>query len=248
MIKRIVTVLIGALIVAALVACDLNVRAENGTPTPVAANSADLATTADIAKLKDAVTNTKGANSFHLETNVNIVDSIVRDVDRANNRSVYTRCTAYNGVCSRVTTIMTDTYSTKDGGASFTKGDKGDVGMDSLNYIWDQLTPEKIDKANGVLRIGNPAAAETFTGTTTIHYTIIASDMARIASALDLPQTNGTFDIWITDEEKPVVLQMSFNGRSGFWPFDGKDLIAVARWSKINEPVSIEAPSADKVK
>jgi hypothetical protein len=63
-----------------------------------------------------------------------------------------------------------------------------------------------------------------------------------------MPDTNGTFDIWITTDEKPVVLQMSFNGRAGFWPFEGRDLIAVARWSRLNEPVSIEAPPADKIR
>ncbi len=247
MIKKLVTICIGALLMVALAACDLNVKTENGSPTPVAANTADLATTGDIAQLEEAVANTKGADSFHLVTNVNVNDTILRDVDRANNRSIYTRCNLPYAPCTQVITILTDTYSTTDG-VMYKKGYKGDVGMDALNYVWNQLTPEKIDKANGVLRIGNPAAAETFTGTTSVHYTIIASDMARIAPSLEIPDTNGTFDIWITTGEKPVVLQMSFNGRAGFWPFEGRDLIAVARWSKINEPVSIEAPAADKVR
>lgn len=250
MIKRIVTMCIGALIILTLAACDLSVRTENGTPTPVAANPQNLATTSDIDKLKQAIANTKEADSFHLETNVNIVDTIVRDVDRANNKSRYLRCNAWNGNsnCVQVITVITGTYSTKDNGATYTRGDKGDVGMDSLNYVWDQLTPEKIDRTNGMLRIGAPAAAETFTGTTTIHYTIIADDMAKIAPSLDIPQTNGTFDIWITDADEPVVLQMSFNGTAGFWPWEGRDLIATARWSKINEPVAIELPPVEKVK
>ena len=247
MTKRLITLCIVGLLAIILAACDVSARVDSGTPTPVPAAGITLASDADIAMLNEAVANTKGASAFHLESNVNLTDVIVRDVDQANNRSRYTRCIGANLTCSQVTTILTDTYTTTDGGQTFKKGDKGSVGMDALNFVWNNLTPEKLDMARGVLRVGIPAHPDTFGGVTSRHYTVASADLANVAPSLEIPGTDGTFDIWITEGEDPVVLQVSFVGRAGFNPFEDKDLIASARWSKINQPITIEPPPADRV-
>jgi hypothetical protein len=247
MTRKLLTLCIGGLLAIMLAACDVSARLDSGTPTPVPTGSVPLASDDDIAMLKEAVANTKGASTLHLESNVNLTDVIVRDVDQANNRSRYTRCIGANLACSQVTTILTETYTTTDGGQTYKRGDKGNVGMDALNFIWNNLTPEKLDRARGVLRVGIPAHPDTFGGRASRHYTVAAADLANLASPLEIPGTDGTFDIWITEGEDPVVLQVSFVGRAGFNPFEDKDLIASARWSKINEPITIEPPPADKV-
>jgi hypothetical protein len=252
--QRILATAVLAIIMLGASSCNVDLRTEGtSTPTPPPAptslpvatySQSQTATQQDIDTLKRAVTNMKAARSFHLESSVNLTDVIIRDVDLANKRSRYTRCNVND--CSLVITIVTETFTTKDGGQSYVRGDKGNLGLDSLNYVWDNLTPKKLDVAAPYIQVGNPPN-QTFGGVGAIHLTIRGDALSKLDTTLEIVGTDGTFDVWFTTGDNPVVRQVMFTGKAGFWPFAGQDLIAVARWSKINEPVSIEPPPADTI-
>ncbi len=257
--KRLAALLL--LLTLSLTACDISITVQaDSTPTAMATRSQPTTPTVasaaspspsnpDADLLNRAVANMKVARSFHLETtvntpdprtNLNSTDIITRDVDLANQRSDVVRCT--NGDCNHTITILTDTYSSKPGSQTFVHGNKGDVSLDGISFIWDNFTPAKVDRIKDVLKPGNPPS-EVIDGVVTHRFTISSTDLASVGASLDITGTEGTFDIWVSSDANPTVRQMKFVGRAGFWPFQGRDLNALARWSKFNQPFDIKVPT-----
>ncbi len=104
--------------------------------------------------------------------------------------------------------------------------------------LWNALTTEFIDKANGSLEQGNPAT-EQIDGVTARHLIIASKEMPVPDTITD---TVVTTEFWIAAQEKPLIVQLKYT-----FPPDPNSLhpnaYEVIKWSRFNESFDVQPPS-----
>ena len=199
----------------------------------------DAGTKSNADLLKDAVANMKAAKSYHMDADLTTSGQKVTlngDVDLATNNLKLSMNAA--GQALDVVKVGSDTYTSLDGGTTYTKGEAGAVpDISSFTGMWTTLKPEDIDKAKDALKDGTPAT-EKIDGADTKHITGDAKELSALSSSAGASTDQGTIDFWVTTDAKPTVRQMKFVGKDS----SGGDISGVFKWSKIDEPVNITAP------
>ncbi|MDQ6693544.1 MAG: hypothetical protein M3014_03870 [Chloroflexota bacterium] len=236
--------LLSAASVVGLAACGGDNGSGGGT-APSAMSNADL--------LKAAVSNMKAAKSYTLDvTGVAAGTPITMSgpIDVVNKNSSISLQSGGQSIV--MTTILSDTFTSIDGGKTFTKSPATAGGFDSFTAMWTKTKPDDVDKSKDALKDGTPAT-ETIDGAATKHMTADAaaltalnpnSSSAPTAGASSssgatptVEGVTGTYDIWVSTDANPTVRQMRLVGKSG-----GQDSSFTIKWSKINEAVDIKAP------
>jgi hypothetical protein len=188
--------------------------------------------------LKAAVANMKAAKSYHMSADIQQGEESVQfegDIDIANKRMKLDMTAGGHSIS--MIQIDDKAYLSLDGGVYYPEPPSGEASdFDSLVKMWEDISPEDIDKAKDALKDGTPAT-EQIDGVQTKHITGNAKDLQALSGEF-VEVTDGTIDFWVTTDANPTIRQMSFQGKS-----DDKDMKALFKWSKINEDMQIEPPA-----
>jgi len=192
--------------------------------------------------LKKAGPNMKALKSYRLDVTGSQAGTNITmggDVDVANKK-----VSATMGVMGmNINSVFVDgaSYTSMDGGKTFTKDRTTNTGLDSFTKMWDSFKPEDVDGAKDSLKDGAPAT-EKIDGVDTKHMTVNLKNFsglsATTSSSTSMSSTEGTADLWISTDATPLVRQMKITGKS-----DGKDVVATVKWSKINQTFDIKVPT-----
>ena len=205
-------------------------RGGGGSKTPVSSMSnAEL--------LKAAVGNMKALKSYHLD-NRSVSGSIENktsvDSDVANNRG---KMVSGNSVLVR---IGTDMFQSADGGRTFTKGRQEVWADDTLfTTLWTMYKVEDIDASKEAFKDGSPRE-EKIGSDATRHITGDAKAFGSLLMLAGLGSEGGTIDMWITTGDKPYVRKVKYDSKAT----GEKAKVVEMEWTRIDEPISIEAPAA----
>ncbi len=194
---------------------------------------------------KEAVANTKTAQSYHLS----VVDSDARgqasdisgDVDAANGRFDVTLTGGGRG--ERYVQVGKDTFISDDGGQSYYKsGDGGSAGDASVPMLagftgqLGNLGSEETDSALNALKDGNPAL-ESIDGVVTKHIIARYSDISSLVPISKSVQTTSpdVVEMWLTLGASPTVRRLKLEGGN-------KAAGVTLDWTALDEPVAIATP------
>ncbi len=189
--------------------------------------------------LKEGAANMKALKSYHLDADITQGDQAIKmngDLDVANKNSSLAVNAAGQSV--NMVAVGSDSYLSIDGGKTYTKSDASSTaGMSGLTDMWSSFKPGDVDKAKDALKDASPAT-DTIDGVATKHITGNAKDLSALASGgSSTSTTEGTIDMWISTDAKPLIYQMKIDGTS-----DSKPLKGTFKWSKFDQKFDIKAP------
>lgn len=220
--------MLALLAVLGLAACDSG----SSTPTPTNGPSNPNAEL-----VKQAGTNMKALKSYHVEAMGSMGSGDLKisgDFDIAANNSRISMTGA--GMDAEMVQIGSDTYTSGDGGKTYTKSAAADASPAAFIRVWDSFNPTSIDKNAANFKDGTPLTA-TIDGVTTRHITASSQDLNLSGNAQIPTAPDSTLDLWISTEATPTVRQMKLNGGSG-----PQAVNLTFTWSHLNENLDIKAP------
>ena len=217
----------------------LAVMVFDGMALLTACGGADAPAKSNADLLKDAVANMKVAKTYHIEADITSSGQHVTlsgDMDVVGKNLKLSMNAA--GQAMDVVKVGADTYSSLDGGKTYTKAGAAAVpDLSSFTSMWDSIKPEDVDKAKDGLKDGTPPT-EKIGDADTKHITGNGKDLSQLMATSDPNAQDSTIDFWITTDAKPTIRQMKFSGKDA----KGSETSGTFKWSNIDGPMNITAP------
>lgn len=211
------------------------------TPTVAPKSNGDL--------LKEALVNQKDVKSFHidfiLQSQASGSVEANGDVDVANKQ--YNLKGAANGQEASIIKLSDTEVYTSTNGVDWVKvspdaAAQTAASFDSLltAFAFDKGKPESVDKLKDAPKDGTPRD-DTIGGTAVRHMRVDAKDFDPTGDGSGAtPRTlTGTYDIWVSTNDKPTLRQVELNGVEQ----GGADIYARITWTKVDEAMDIKAPA-----
>lgn len=190
--------------------------------------------------LKEGAANMKNVKTYHISADIDQAGQAVKlngDFDAPNNN--FKLDFDASGQQISVIKIGDKGWVSMDGGKTYTESpdtSSFSEGFSSFTEMWNTFKPEEADKVKDALKDGTPAT-EKIEGVDTKHITASAADFQKMGSNSSGSTNEGTVDMWIGPDSKPLIRQLKIDGVQ-----NGQAIKATVTWSKLDEAIEIKAP------